>query len=53
MHTTLNFTVVSTTSVSDIQRLSECAEAETIWHLTNEVLISHSKVMLSLEPGQI
>jgi len=53
MQTTLNFTVISTTSVSDFQRLSECAETVTIWHLTNGVLLSLSKAkaFLSLEPG--
>jgi len=40
---TLNYTVINPNSPDDLQRLSDCAEAVTNWHLHNGLLLNPSK----------
>jgi len=37
------YTVINPSSVSDLKRLSDCAEAVTTWHLSNGLLLNPSK----------
>ena len=37
------YTVFNPTSASDLQRLSDCADAVTTWHLVNGLLLNPSK----------